>query len=519
LKPGFYGKLPHLGDFVSRRLPRQFIDPWDRWLQSGILASREQLGDNWLDIYLVSPIWRFVLSPGLCGDTAWAGILMPSVDKVGRYFPLTLASSIALPGALPHLFAPDNPWFEKMEELALSGLDHDFDLERFDAKLQALQLPDSFPVSRESGEEDASREAESKFALHVGVDSLRDSGGAFAGLTESLLSEFLPRHSFWCTAGSEMVHPAILVFDGLPPCDTLVALMTGDWKRRGWAMGSARDDFAYPSDDAEEGLTIPRLKFVRRETENAPFGDWRWVSHGISAVGNRRRINEDSFVERSDIGLWAVADGMGGHEAGDMASQAIATALSRIGPDERLEEFAGRVEACLKQVNAELFEWGQTHRDGKIVGSTVIALLARGNRCMALWAGDSRLYRLRGGALEQLSRDHSLLEDLSRKGVLTPSQARESLSGANVITRAVGADMALNLETVAFEAQDGDFFLLCSDGLDKEVSQEHIQALLASDDVTENADILIKEALRRGGRDNVTVVVVCASVGSRAKTE
>jgi len=93
--PGFYGKVPGLGDFVSRRLPQAFIDPWDVWLQAAIASSRQQLGEQWLDIYLTSPLWRYALSPGSCGARGWAGVLMPSVDRVGRYFPLTIAVALA----------------------------------------------------------------------------------------------------------------------------------------------------------------------------------------------------------------------------------------------------------------------------------------------------------------------------------------------------------------------------------------------------------------------------------------
>ena len=89
--PGFYGKLPELGDFVNRRLPQNFIDPWDSWLQQAIATSRDQLGGNWLNNYLTSPIWRFAVSSGVVGESPWCGLLMPSVDRVGRYFPLTLA--------------------------------------------------------------------------------------------------------------------------------------------------------------------------------------------------------------------------------------------------------------------------------------------------------------------------------------------------------------------------------------------------------------------------------------------
>jgi type VI secretion system protein ImpM len=91
---GYYGKVPTHGDFVSKGLPRSFIDPWDQWLQEAILASRQQLGDQWLDYFLTSPLYHFALSPGICGDNGWLGILMPSVDKVGRYYPMTISLMI-----------------------------------------------------------------------------------------------------------------------------------------------------------------------------------------------------------------------------------------------------------------------------------------------------------------------------------------------------------------------------------------------------------------------------------------
>lgn len=120
-RPGFYGKLPALGDFVSRRLPRQFIEPWDQWLQSAIAASREQLGSDWLDVYLTSPIWRFGLGAGVCGTGAWAGVLMPSVDKVGRYYPLTLAVPVPEAQSLPFLFRQGVPGSKHLKHWLCQG--------------------------------------------------------------------------------------------------------------------------------------------------------------------------------------------------------------------------------------------------------------------------------------------------------------------------------------------------------------------------------------------------------------
>lgn len=147
--PGFFGKFPVRGDFISRRLPADFIRDWDGWLQGSLTASREVLGENWLAVYLTSPLWRFILSPGVCGPHGWMGVLMPSVDRVGRYFPLTLALALNRDNGLAGLFVSAADWFGRLEHLALSCLEDGFDLDIFDKQLQQEALPasmDSGPV-------------------------------------------------------------------------------------------------------------------------------------------------------------------------------------------------------------------------------------------------------------------------------------------------------------------------------------------------------------------------------------
>ncbi len=132
--PGFFGKVPTHGDFVSRRLPADALVAWDTWLQAALRCSREKLGDCWLETYLTAPVWRFSLAAGVCGSDAWTGVLMPSVDRVGRYFPLTIAA--AVPCATPL----QDAWYDAVEELAFSALAPGFVLVEFDAALLALDL-------------------------------------------------------------------------------------------------------------------------------------------------------------------------------------------------------------------------------------------------------------------------------------------------------------------------------------------------------------------------------------------
>jgi len=121
--PGWYGKLPSLGDFATRRLPIEFVKAWDAWLQDVLPASRETLGDGWFDIYLTMPIWRFVFLPGLVTQSGWAGVLMPSVDRVGRHFPLTLAAELPSHAAAAHAVFEGVEWFAGLEDAALAVLD------------------------------------------------------------------------------------------------------------------------------------------------------------------------------------------------------------------------------------------------------------------------------------------------------------------------------------------------------------------------------------------------------------
>lgn len=146
---GFYGKLPGEGDFVTRRLPWEFTSAWDDWLQQGMLASRKALGDNWLGLYLSAPIWRFQLAPGICGPLAWRGLFFASVDRVGRYFPLTLAfaggSALAPGGIASTLAGDDDGWFSA-EDAGLAGLAPTLRLDDFDRALEALAEPGADPA-------------------------------------------------------------------------------------------------------------------------------------------------------------------------------------------------------------------------------------------------------------------------------------------------------------------------------------------------------------------------------------
>jgi serine/threonine-protein phosphatase Stp1 len=231
-----------------------------------------------------------------------------------------------------------------------------------------------------------------------------------------------------------------------------------------------------------------------------------------SHPGLVRTANEDSFCDRGADGVWAVADGMGGHAHGDWASGALAEALAAAALPAGLEPAAGAVADAIHAANARIRQ--EASRRGAQMGSTVVALVVRDARFAVLWVGDSRAYLLRGGRLIQLSRDHTEVQEMVDRGLLRPDDARTHPRG-HVLARAVGVRDALEVDAVADEVEPGDLFLLCSDGLTGEVADAEIAAVLAGVEGGGTGkqaalDRLVALVLERGARDNVTAVIVTA---------
>jgi type VI secretion system protein ImpM len=497
--PGFFGKFPVRGDFISRRLPADFIRSWDAWLQGSLVASREILGESWLSIYLTSPLWRFILNPGVCGPNGWMGVLMPSVDRVGRYFPLTLAIATSQGNGLASLFVSAADWFARLEHLALSCLEDDFDFDAFDQQLQQQAppaVPDSGPlqVSGPEGPEDG----QPLRAMHVEMRDLDQMPEAIAHLGSSLLAVYLSTYSLWSTSGSERVQPCLLLYPGLPPAASFADLISGQWP------GACRQGKV----PAPAAVLPEAAGRTGHEVFSAARPARQWRSSAMTTVGKVRKKNEDAYLDQPAAGLWAVADGMGGHWAGELASKTAVEALATLpvaGNDleNALADAAGRLRAANDRLLAMAEEKGM----GRTMGSTVVAMLATENRGAAIWAGDSRLYRLRGQILTQLTRDHSLAEELARQGTVAMEAGGPGIN-TNVITRAVGAQPELLLDTITFQAEADDVYLLCSDGLVREVQDEEISSILRWHERDRCARALVELALERGARDNVTVVVV-----------
>jgi serine/threonine protein phosphatase PrpC len=232
---------------------------------------------------------------------------------------------------------------------------------------------------------------------------------------------------------------------------------------------------------------------------------WQWVSSAITDKGNVRKANEDAILDRPQSGLWVVADGMGGHEAGEVASGAIVAGLSQLDDIDQVSEFVNTVEDGLMDVNRRLY--AASSSQGKVMGSTVAAVLALPGHCLCMWAGDSRVYRLRNFELDELTTDHSEVEELIAEGSLAREDA-EGYPGENVITRAVGGEEDLYLEVKLFELAHKDRYLICSDGLYKDVTVPEIQEILSDGDIASACRRLIDCAKSRRCSDNVSVIGV-----------
>ena len=229
--PGYHGKLIAKGDFVTRRLPRSFVGPWDSWLQDVVGGSRTRMGEAWLDAYLTSPIWRFALSAGLCGESAAAGVLMPSVDRVGRYFPLTVVAMLADGNDLLAVPVAGAGWFGKCEELVRSALADAFDFDGFDAQVAALGLP----AAGESGLAAASAlGGDPGPGLRLAIPSADAVDQAYRQLAERFLSASYRPFSLWWTSGSEDGAGTFIACNGLPSVEGFAAFLDGRWSAWGW---------------------------------------------------------------------------------------------------------------------------------------------------------------------------------------------------------------------------------------------------------------------------------------------
>ena len=235
-------------------------------------------------------------------------------------------------------------------------------------------------------------------------------------------------------------------------------------------------------------------------------------SKGVTHTGNVRSKNEDSILVLAEENLWVVADGMGGHQAGDFASQTITNNLSLYKQHTSLDDNILLLEENILNSHSIIRKKSDKLGRHATIGSTVVCAYVWSNYLFVLWAGDSRLYRYRDSRLDRLSEDHSYVEELVRMGKLEARDAEEH-PAANVVLKAVGIEDGLRMDFEYFELQDGDIYVICSDGLYKDLEEEKIAPIIESsrEDMDELAQALLEASLEAGGSDNISVITLKAS--------
>lgn len=386
---GFYGKLPCKGDFLQRRVSQEFVDAWDAWLQQALHASRQQLQERWLDTYLTSPVWRFAIAAGVCGSGAYAGVMLPSVDRVGRYFPLTLVTQLSTEDCLLEVAGEaGRQWFDAAEALALGALQaHELDLTAFDEQVAALGAPSFEPAVSESAH---LRELlqNSPFGQRPGhwqvplasVTSLQRAANVFASRE---LERTLRPLALWWTDGSELVAPCWLSSRGLPPASGFAAMLAGSWEGFGWE--SVGEGLA-PVAPAER---VPAAAALQPE----PSREARPVEvTGQHADITRRpgSIPRVYFVSRPELGIWGLTCSPAPDARNVVVAQSMADALHSL-------PVAGSLASLVEEVRRTLHA---VRGQGSATGDVgVVVFLTRSNECAVVCAGGAHAIRMRANEI------------------------------------------------------------------------------------------------------------------------
>lgn len=226
---GIHGKMPSHGDFIKQNLPGSFVDVWDHWLQQALLASQDALGSAWLETFLVSPVWRFAIPEGSIDKSAWAGILLPSVDRVGRYFPLTFCAQIPQNLGVFEFMSNAEAWFDQLEETAYSALDG-LSMEEVMSSLEQS----AFSLEGEPGQL-VSLEAKANAQFSLSLTNPDDKLNSITPLLcDAMLKGQASKFSIWWTKGAQHVDPVVLLSEKLPRPNSYNAMLNGQWNLWHW---------------------------------------------------------------------------------------------------------------------------------------------------------------------------------------------------------------------------------------------------------------------------------------------
>ena len=428
---------------MQRRAPQGFVDGWDTWLQECLHVSRQQLGERWLDTYLTSPVWRFVLAEGICGEAAYAGVMLPSVDRVGRYFPLTIVSALE-PGTciLEAACGTGRGWFDAAEALALRALDAgDLDLQAFDADVDALPglgacaaLAESSHLMELIAQSGFPRRASPAHISMLG-DTPQRAINAFASI--ELQRAFRPC-ALWWTQGSEAVQPGWLVTSGLPAPSGYAAMLSGQWLAGGWNSVELASQLQSQEPAPPPATTVAEAI----EPEVPPPFDLQIVAahtpprHGVRASVAAR------YMMRPETGLWGLVVASDGSDPGARADL-IADVTHDLAPQATLSAGIEAARRALQKVLAP--------------GTGVILFLTERMEYAVMWSGAVQAVRFRGATpVESMGGE-------STEEVAAPGSGADDDGGLLALLSAPAAREA-TLSVRYGELEANDLWVLGSEG-------------------------------------------------------
>ncbi|MGH8217753.1 MAG: type VI secretion system-associated protein TagF [Steroidobacteraceae bacterium] len=496
---GFYGKLPCKGDFIQRRVPQEFVDVWDSWLQAGLHATRTRLAERWLDAYLTGPIWRFVLAQGACGTSSCAGLMLPSVDRVGRYFPLAIVAPLEDDACLIDIAgAAGQPWYDAVESLALEALQApDLDLDSFDERLAALPAPAAGPSLQEATELMGAMRARSfvhgEGRWHVSLGSafsLARTAAVFASLE---WQRALRPLALWWTDGSDTVERCSLLSRGLPPAEQFAALFAGGFAASGWpSISAGAPDVPAACAPMEDSARLDPPPTSSYSVIDAPAAPLEIAAFNPPV---RRMVDARSsvyFTSRPELWLWGLAYGARAAHEPDRA-QRVMDAVCDLAPSATLT--AG-VEAVRRSLRSSVPTTagavaggspGAGEGAGEGAGAAAarelgaIFFLSRDNECALVGFGSMRAVRLRA------SRAETIASFAESREVRSPAQPDEpGDTGLLALLSAPGqtqSDVSVHYE--ALEA--GDLWLLGTESLLEDAQVPRITEVLTEEVVAGGA--------------------------------
>ena len=512
---GVYGKLPCAGDFFYRHLSASTLEALDRFHAQSLYELQKTYANQWQERFLHSAAWCCYIPRHCWADSSFLGVIVPSCDRVGRAYPLTLLLPLT-PALEPMIFAlPFERWLKRSQSIIQAGLEQQFsDTDAFFQALSATTqiLGDWFRLGGSPP---------SYHRLTFQQPWTPSDAIAFAWA-----SEHCSHRSIWWRypdQGTGQLH----YFDGLPLAQQYAELLDADVSLGGATVQlpvdslsagklvepepqSATDPAKPVLSDAHSATLLPQQAEMPMQEAylSADYHDplsnvallggsevtpsYSAQATVFSEIGHVRKQNEDAYLCCSESGLWLVADGMGGLSQGGLASQMIVDWVKQIELQGDIQQRSEQLCQQIRQANHSIF----THalKQGCRCGSTVVALVQYQTNCAVVWAGDSRLYRFRAGQLMQMTQDHSPHSDM--------------LQHRSVINRAIGPEAEVDLDCHQFAWQLGDRFLLCSDGVYNFIEPAALQNCMAIDSLQGCVDAIEQQVLAGAARDNLTAIVV-----------